>query len=80
SSVHRECARGLVEAHRITANGIFRTLALGVAANRSASAAREAVAETVALVLSEIEAEGKLRPHVAETVNPESRRPAKVGT
>jgi len=40
SSVYRECARGLAEAHRITANGVFRTLALGVAANRSTSSAR----------------------------------------
>ena len=30
SSVARECAAGLVEAHRLTAEGIFRTLALGV--------------------------------------------------
>src|SRR5258707_13893777 len=28
SSVARECARGLLAAHRITADGIFRTLAL----------------------------------------------------
>jgi DNA-binding transcriptional LysR family regulator len=61
SSVCRECARGLAEAHRITEDGVFRTLALGVAVNRSASSAREAVAETVDHVLSEIEAEGRLR-------------------
>ena len=47
SSVYRECARGLAEAHRITAAGVFRTLALGVAASRGASSAREAVAEIV---------------------------------
>ena len=29
SSVYRECARGFVEAHRITEEGVFRTLALG---------------------------------------------------
>jgi LysR family transcriptional regulator, nitrogen assimilation regulatory protein len=62
SSVSRECARGLLEAHRVTARGLFRTLALGVAANRSASAAREAVAAAVAEVLAELEEEGKLRP------------------
>jgi LysR family transcriptional regulator, nitrogen assimilation regulatory protein len=62
SSVFRECARGLAEAHRITANGIFRTLALGVAANRSTSSAREVVAEMVRQVLLDIAAEGKLRP------------------
>ena len=61
SSVYRECGRGLAEAHRITANGVFRTLALGVAASRSTSSAREAVAEVVAQVVSDIEAEGRLR-------------------
>jgi DNA-binding transcriptional LysR family regulator len=30
SSVARECGRGLLDAHRITESGIFRTLALGV--------------------------------------------------
>lgn len=84
SSVYRECARGLVEAHRITANGIFRTLALGCAANRSTSAAREAVAEVVAQVLSEIEAKGRLRlgfdnPEAALPLSlPRARR--RVGT
>jgi hypothetical protein len=61
SAVYRECGRGLAEAHRITASGIFRTLALGFAANRSTSAAREAVAEVVTQVLSDLEAEGRLR-------------------
>jgi LysR family transcriptional regulator, nitrogen assimilation regulatory protein len=65
SSVYRECARGLTEAHRITANGVFRTLALGVAANRSTSSAREAVAEIVTQVVADIEAEGKLCPRFA---------------
>ena len=60
SSVYRECARGLVEAHRITEQGVFRTLALGVAINRGASSAREAVAEMASQVLSDIEAEGRL--------------------
>jgi LysR family transcriptional regulator, nitrogen assimilation regulatory protein len=61
SSVYRECARGLVEAHRITEKGVFRTLALGVAINRGASSAREAVAEMASQVLADIEAEGRLR-------------------
>jgi LysR family nitrogen assimilation transcriptional regulator len=61
SSVFRECSRGLAEAHRLGPGGVFRTLALGVAASRSSSPAREAVAEVVAQVLSGIEAEGWLR-------------------
>jgi LysR family nitrogen assimilation transcriptional regulator len=75
SSVYRECQRDLVEVHRITANGIFRTLALGVAANRNTSLAREAVAEIVTQVLSEIDAEGKLRPRFAEPAAPTFRPP-----
>ena len=67
SSVFRECARGLAEAHRITAHGVLRTLALGVAATRSTSSAREAVAEIVRQVLSDIEAEGKLRPQFPDS-------------
>ena len=63
SSVYRECARCLVEAHRIAADGVFRTLALGIAANRGASTAREAVAGIVTQVLSDIEREGRLRLH-----------------
>ncbi len=62
SSVHRECARGLAEAHRITEDGVFRTLALGAAVGRSSSAARDAVAATVAAVLADSEADGRLRP------------------
>jgi DNA-binding transcriptional LysR family regulator len=61
SSVYRECARGLAEAHRITEGGVFRTLALGIAANRGTSTARDAVAGIVTNVLSDIEAEGRLR-------------------
>ena len=83
SSVYRECARGLAEAHRITGGGIFRTLALGTAASRSPSAARQAVAEIVTQVLADIEADGKLRPDVEHQIAAESRsRPrerAKVG-
>ena len=66
SSVYRECARGLAEAHRITAGGVFRTLALGIAANRGASTAREAVTGIVTQVLSDIEHEGRLRLHFEE--------------
>ena len=62
SSVYRECARGLAQAHRITATGVFRTLAIGGAANRGPSAARQAVAEAVTEVLRDIDADGKLRP------------------
>ena len=61
SSVCRECARGLAEAHRIARSGVFRTLALGIAGNRGASSARDAVAEIVTHVLGDIEAEGRLR-------------------
>jgi DNA-binding transcriptional LysR family regulator len=85
SSVYRECARVLTEAHRITANGVFRTLALGVAANRSTSSAREAVAEIVTQVVADIEAEGKLcprfataMPDAAEQSRPRVRGRAKV--
>ncbi|HEY1259647.1 MAG TPA: LysR family transcriptional regulator [Stellaceae bacterium] len=60
ASVCRECARGLAEAHRIGPDGVFRTLALGVAASRSPSAARDAAAEIVAEVVSEIDADGRL--------------------
>ena len=78
SSVCRECARGLVEAHRITAGGVFRTLALGVAANRGASSARDAVAEIVTQVLAEIEAEGRLRLRSRST--PRAVRPARASS
>ena len=54
SSVSRECARGLVEAHRITETGVFRTLALGVRASRNASLARDAVAHTVTKLVDEM--------------------------
>jgi LysR family nitrogen assimilation transcriptional regulator len=60
SSVSRECARGLIEAHRITEQGVFRALALGVRAGRNASLAREAVARTTAELIAEIESEGRL--------------------
>jgi LysR family nitrogen assimilation transcriptional regulator len=83
SSVYRECARELVQAHRITASGVFRTVAIGVAASRGPSAARQAVAEVVAEVVGDIEAAGKLRPPMEEpvvgvAVGSPSRQRAKV--
>jgi LysR family transcriptional regulator, nitrogen assimilation regulatory protein len=60
SSVSKECARGLVEAHRITETGVFRTLALGVRASRNASLAREAVARALASMIEEMAEEGRL--------------------
>jgi LysR family transcriptional regulator, nitrogen assimilation regulatory protein len=60
ASVARECVRGLAEAHRLTASGIYRSLALGVAANRSSSIARDAVAQTLRQLLTDIATEGQL--------------------
>ena len=60
SAVSRECARGLMEAHRLTEDGIFRTLALGVRAGRSASQARDAVASTIAEAVADLDATGRL--------------------
>jgi LysR family transcriptional regulator, nitrogen assimilation regulatory protein len=75
SSVYRECLRELAEAHRITPEGVFRTLALGVAANRSTSSARGAVAEIVAQVIADIDAQGKFRPQLPEPVEAAYPRP-----
>src|SRR5438105_2769902 len=60
SSVARECAQGLLDAHRITEAGIFRTLALGVRASRTASLAREAVVRTISQLVAEFEAAAQL--------------------
>jgi LysR family nitrogen assimilation transcriptional regulator len=60
SSASRECARGLLEAHRITESGVFRTLALGVRASRNASLAREAVARTIRAMVEEMDDDGRL--------------------
>jgi DNA-binding transcriptional LysR family regulator len=60
SSVARECAGGLIEAHRLTEGGIFRTLALGVRVSRGASLARDAVARTISEVVAEMESGGRL--------------------
>jgi LysR family nitrogen assimilation transcriptional regulator len=57
-SVARECARGLAEANRLTADGIFRTLALGTAANRASSGARDAVAQAVKELVHEVATRG----------------------
>lgn len=78
SSVYRECARGLAQAHRITESGVFRILALGVAESRPSSAARQAVAEIVTDVLGDIEAAGKLRPQIPEPANTVPMPPATV--
>jgi hypothetical protein len=72
SSVARECARGLIEAHRLTADGIFRTLALGVRVSRSASLARDAVARTITEVVADMERGGRLALGAAR--RPVSRR------
>jgi LysR family transcriptional regulator, nitrogen assimilation regulatory protein len=60
SSVARECAARLVEAHRLTEGGIFRTLALGVRVSRGASLAREAVGRTIAGDVAAMERCGRL--------------------
>jgi len=60
SSVARECERGLLEAHRLTDPGVFRTLALGVRASRTASPAREAVVRTIAGLVAGMDAAGRL--------------------
>jgi LysR family nitrogen assimilation transcriptional regulator len=60
SSVARECARGLLAAHRITDTGLFRTLALGVRASRNASLARETVAHAIGDAIEEMDRNGHL--------------------
>jgi LysR family nitrogen assimilation transcriptional regulator len=75
SSVSRECARGLLEAHRITEKGVFRTLALGVRASRNASLAREAAARTIRAMIEEMDNGGRLA--MAAAKRPASRRSSK---
>ncbi|HEX3863342.1 MAG TPA: LysR family transcriptional regulator [Stellaceae bacterium] len=58
SSAARECAGGLLEAHRITTDGVFRTLALGVRISRAASLAREAIVRTISQVVVDVEKAG----------------------
>jgi LysR family nitrogen assimilation transcriptional regulator len=60
SSVARECAGGLLAAHRITADGLFRTLALGVRASRTASVARDALVRTLTAIVADRERRGQL--------------------
>lgn len=76
SSVARECAKGLVEAHRLTADGIFRTLALGVRVSRSASLARDAVARTITSVVAALERDDRLALSPASRPAPRRRRAA----
>jgi LysR family transcriptional regulator, nitrogen assimilation regulatory protein len=66
SSVARECERGLLEAHCLTDSGVFRTLALGVRASRTASLAREAVARTITRLVTEMDDAGQLSLATAE--------------
>lgn len=65
SSIARECSRGLVEAHRLTAEGIFRALALGVRVSRSASLARDAVARTITRIVADLERDGRFSSNPA---------------
>ena len=60
SSVSKECARGLIEANRITETGVYRTLALGMRAGRNASPAREAAARMLRAMIAEMDEEGRL--------------------
>jgi LysR family transcriptional regulator, nitrogen assimilation regulatory protein len=78
SSVSRECARGLLEAHRITEKGVFRTLALGVRASRNASLAREAVARTIRAMVEAMDDAGRLAMVVKGPAPRRSSRPVAV--
>ena len=73
SSVARECARGLIEAHRITEGGIFRTLARGVRVSRAASLAREAMVRTIGEVVAALERDNRL------TLSPQRRSAPRRG-
>jgi LysR family transcriptional regulator, nitrogen assimilation regulatory protein len=74
ASVSRECSSGLLETHRITKKGVFRTLALGVRGNRNASPAHEAVVRTIRTMVEEMANEGRL----ALTVLPARRGRAEL--
>ena len=80
SSVVRECAQGLIEAHRLTADGIFRTLALGVRVSRSASLARDAVARTISEVVADMERDGRLALGAAARPAPRRGRTRETAT
>src|SRR6266699_4381897 len=73
SSVARECAQGLLAAHRITEDGIFRTLARGVRVSRTASLAREAVVRTITQVVADMERKGRLALSPASRSAPRRR-------
>src|SRR5439155_6283981 len=73
SSVARDCARGVLEAHRLTEGGIFRTLARGVRVSRTASLAREAVVRTITQVVDDMEHEDLL------TLSPNARAAPRRG-
>jgi LysR family nitrogen assimilation transcriptional regulator len=73
SSVSRECARGLLAAHRITEAGTFRTLALGVRASRTASPAREAAARTITELVDEFRIAGHLAIVARDRTGPRTR-------
>jgi LysR family nitrogen assimilation transcriptional regulator len=77
SSVSRECARGLIAAHRITETGLYRTLALGVRASRNASLARDAVARAIRGMIDDMAAEGRL---ALESGRPRARRKLRVAS
>ena len=79
SSVARECARCLLDAHRITESGIFRTLALGVRASRTASLAREAVVRTITQVVADMEREDRLALSPHGRAAPRRGRAVRVG-
>jgi LysR family nitrogen assimilation transcriptional regulator len=76
SSVARECARGILAAHRITPDGVFRTLALGVRAGRAASVAREAVVRTISDVVADMARDGRLALDRARRLAERRVRPA----
>lgn len=73
SSVSKECARGLMEAHRITDTGVYRTLALGVRASRNASPAREAVARMLRAMIDEMDGDGRLALAAKQPMPPRLR-------
>jgi LysR family nitrogen assimilation transcriptional regulator len=72
SSVARECALGLIQAHRLTPDGVFRTLALGVRVSRSASLARDAVARTITEMVADMVSGGRLA--LGAAARPAARR------
>jgi LysR family nitrogen assimilation transcriptional regulator len=74
SSVAKECERGLLEAHRLTDSGVFRTLALGVRASRTASLAREAVVRTITRLVAEMDNDGRLSLAATDPIVARRRR------